>query len=230
MTAATIRRISPKTLAVRACIPLTPIVLLSPGVSLRGWRRLCSHDIGLDSIDGMKLFGILLVFGSLAWAMCFCAALAVMAQSMAAPGFRSVAPLGLIPIAVGLFSFFFLAWKIDFEAAENAAFQRVIANGRPLITALTQYKNDHGTYPYTLETLVPDYLSGLPHTGVFGQAEFRYNFPMRRYGNEDAFELYVRFGIEDNLFYVSDPVLRETISDRSPVFLPQTDDWFFEDI
>lgn len=172
MTAVIARRISPKTLAVRPCMLLTPIMLLSPGV-LRGWRWICTHDIGLESIDGVKLFGALLAFGSLAWGVCFCAALAVTAKSLPAPESRSVAHLGLIPIAAGLFSFVFLAWKIDFEAAENAAFQQAIANGRTLITALTQYKNDHGTYPSALETLVPDYLSELPYTGVFGQAEFR---------------------------------------------------------
>ena len=32
----------------------------------------------------------------------------------------------------------------------------------PVIAALEQYKADHGTYPKTLEELVPDYLSTVP--------------------------------------------------------------------
>lgn len=50
----------------------------------------------------------------------------------------------------------------------------IVRNGQPLIHALDRYKTGHGTYPATLDDLVPKYIRAIPGTGLVQGRRFLY--------------------------------------------------------
>lgn len=77
--------------------------------------------------------------------------------------------------------------------------------GKQVVEALKKYKNDHGSYPATLEDLVPDYLPALPR--LDGKAKWFYRF---------------RDGGEISLAYGGGP------STWSGVYRSKYDDWIID--
>ncbi len=71
--------------------------------------------------------------------------------------------LACIVFAVGVFSI--IHWT---SARRSAAFARAALNGAPVIAALSQYRADTGSYPESLDQLLPKYIGDIPYTGLVG--------------------------------------------------------------
>jgi hypothetical protein len=53
-------------------------------------------------------------------------------------------------------------------------FERLIERSRPLIAAIREYEEVHGRPPSTLDALVPEFLPGVPETGVGSAPTYEY--------------------------------------------------------
>jgi hypothetical protein len=74
---------------------------------------------------------------------------------------------------------------------------RVIAeNGQPLREALEHYKNDHGTYPMTVDDLFPSYLQSAPIPSPIHWAGWYY-----QQESTNSYSLYYKLNWDDGLFY-----------------------------
>jgi hypothetical protein len=93
---------------------------------------------------------------------------------------------------VGQFRDTYFAWR-------EHAFEMVVHRGQPIIDALEAYLKDKGQYPDSLHDLVPEYLEGIPTTGLAGYPEYQF----RMLGQKTPYELFVQL---DN----SSPVNNDT--------------------
>lgn len=55
---------------------------------------------------------------------------------------------------------------------DAASWQQGSKNAEPLISALSHYKQDHGTYPKSLSSLTPKYLATIPRPAVHYDYEY----------------------------------------------------------
>ncbi len=136
----------------------------------------------------------------------------------------------LAPLGIGILGFLVLPFRIDFDAAERAAFPVISANARPIVQALEEFKADNGQYPITISQLVPIYLRQLPYPGILGARAYSYRCPPTRFGGGNdgtpAYELYVQIGIEDVYFYVPDEAKRQRIL-KSGGFSLESENWIY---
>lgn len=73
-----------------------------------------------------------------------------------------------------LFAVGYIGISIWCSTRRTAAFARASVNGAPIIAALTDYHDDHGSYPNSLQALIPEYATTIPCTGLIGYPEFTY--------------------------------------------------------
>lgn len=69
--------------------------------------------------------------------------------------------------------------------------RRAAARAAPLLQALERYREDHGVYPGTLDELQPDYLAGVPGTGMICYPDFKYEAPGEAKPEAGGYSLYV---------------------------------------
>jgi len=62
-----------------------------------------------------------------------------------------------------------------FRRSFRNTFMATAARAQPTIDAIEAYKDVHGEYPDSLESLVPEFLSEVPDTGLAGYPEFEYS-------------------------------------------------------
>jgi len=60
------------------------------------------------------------------------------------------------------------------NSLRHRAFVQASRVGDQLVLALTQYRNDKGEYPDSLNRLIPGYLEQIPFTGMIAYPEFSY--------------------------------------------------------
>jgi hypothetical protein len=106
--------------------------------------------------------------------------------------FLAAIPLGLVFILVGLLCgrkgwpaisigaaalcLALLVWfsRYSAEAYRSHRFMQAGLRGQPIISALAAYRRERGDYPEELQSLVPQYLSEIPSTGLLRYPEFEY--------------------------------------------------------
>lgn len=64
-------------------------------------------------------------------------------------------------------------------------FETIGEQSKILVQAIKQYRSDSGQPPPSLESLVPQYISGIPHTGLGAYPDYKY---IPSTGNADAFD------------------------------------------
>ncbi len=213
-------------------IPIASIIMLfSPGVILRGGRWVCAQPSETGIHDLRQILCVkLLLYGSTFWAVSFLALLANLVYLLQSKKTRSTAPLVLVPLAIGLISGYCLAWLIQPDKAEQTSFPVITRNAAPIITALEKYKDDRGLYPPSIESLVPQYIAELPRPGILGASSYEYEFPCRYPAAEEGmYKLFVRFGLEDSYYFLSNEKARAYLTDKHGIFSQHEQGWIFED-
>lgn len=77
-----------------------------------------------------------------------------------------LASVCFLPLAFGGF---ILGKKI-----RSSAFHDLAERSTPLVSAISQYTDDHGAPPQALNELIPDYLNEIPKTGIMAYSDYRY--------------------------------------------------------
>jgi hypothetical protein len=75
-------------------------------------------------------------------------------------------------------------------AARTEAFRAAALRAAPLLSALDQYKTIEGTYPQSLNLLVPKYLEAIPDTNLAAYPNFEYRYSLEDHGTDD-FSLWI---------------------------------------
>jgi hypothetical protein len=60
------------------------------------------------------------------------------------------------------------------EQIRGRAFKRLAERSTPLVGAISEYDRKYGGPPASLEALVPEFLPGVPKTGMMAYPEYRY--------------------------------------------------------
>lgn len=197
-------------------------MLFNPGVLLRGMRWLCSQPQSDGAFNLRPMIIDIAFWGSILWLLAMFALLIMHIRQLTQPHRRKTVWKTLMPIGIGIFGFFMLPFRIDFDAAERASFPVISDNAQPIIAALENFKRDNGSYPTTLIELVPIYLKQLPRPGILGADSYAYE---KRTG---SYEVFVRIGIEDRFFYISDETARQTMLQDSSLSR-QANNWIYLD-
>ena len=88
---------------------------------------------------------------------------------------QATRPLAIraLVVAVILFPSIIIGIRLGEEIRENA-FHDLAIRSAPLIQAIEAYSKDHGSPPPNLTSLIPQYLTSIPGTGMGAYPEYRY--------------------------------------------------------
>lgn len=201
---------------------LSILVLFNPGVLLRGVRWLCSQPQSDSTFNLQPIIVDIAFWGSILWLMAMAVLVVMHIRQLTQPYRRKTVWKTLFPLGIGILGFFMLPFRIDFDAAERAAFPAISNSAQSIVEALEKFKKDNGTYPSTLIELVPTYLRQVPSPGILGANSYGYE---KRAG---TYELFVRVGIEDRFFYIPEEADRQTMLQNSS-FSRQANNWIYLD-
>ena len=155
-----------KTVSTRICFVYAPVFCAAiPLVCIPAAAELAVAPHG-----SFGFLGIALVFAFFALA-----ALIVLLASLIGLAFRRVrhhSACFALCSAVYLTAFF-ISLRVG-ETVRMGAFHRLADRSKPLVAAIRAFEQQRGHPPKSLETLVPEFISSVPSTGMGAYPEYRY--------------------------------------------------------
>lgn len=140
--------------------------------------------------ESLLWFKVILVFPVVAAVVLFCVSL----LGLAFRPKRFISGVGAL-CSVGFVTGFVLSIPVG-EKIRIIAFHRLSERSKPLVAAIRAYEEQQGKPPESLETLVPNFISSVPTTGMGAYPKYQYALTTKtnQHGNPWAITIFTPSG------------------------------------